>query len=219
MGDHHVGTCPGNSSILMASKHVFHIKMYRNPYKHSKSVVRLFALLIQFESVIHWLHFAWGVAAEAKCILVMAVCMRVSIWCMYVCLCVCLTVCPRPTLMHGPGCNLGTGRGCPLVVDYWADLQSVHGFRCYDNIAMNAKYQRVLVLALYLELWNFRRGRHLYSAGRPSRLASVITLVCARYSAMSALWDSLIIMSEILRIICNSLFMFDFYSVVKKVAQ
>jgi len=86
MGDHHVGTCPGNSSILMASKHVFHIKMYRNPYKHSKSVVRLFALLIQFESVIHWLHFAWGVAAEAKCILVMAVCMRVSIWCMYVCL-------------------------------------------------------------------------------------------------------------------------------------
>ena len=27
------------------------------------------------------------------------------------------------------------GRGCPLVVHYWADLQSVHGFRCYDNIA------------------------------------------------------------------------------------
>ena len=29
----------------------------------------------------------------------------------------------------------------------WADLQSVHGFRCYDNIAPNAKCQRVLVLA------------------------------------------------------------------------
>jgi len=29
-----------------------------------------------------------------------------------------------------------------------ADLQSVHGFHCYDNIAPNAKYQRVLVLAL-----------------------------------------------------------------------
>jgi len=26
------------------------------------------------------------------------------------------------------------GRGCPLVVHCWADLQSVHGFRCYDNI-------------------------------------------------------------------------------------
>jgi len=24
------------------------------------------------------------------------------------------------------------GRGCPLVVHCWADLQSVHGFRCYD---------------------------------------------------------------------------------------
>jgi len=33
---------------------------------------------------------------------------------------------------------------------YWADLQSVHGFRCYDNIAPNAKCQRVLVLALCL---------------------------------------------------------------------
>ena len=27
----------------------------------------------------------------------------------------------------------------PLVVHYWADLQSVHGLRCYDNIAPNAK--------------------------------------------------------------------------------
>ena len=29
-------------------------------------------------------------------------------------------------------CN---GRGCPLVVRYWADLQPVNGFRCYDNSA------------------------------------------------------------------------------------
>ena len=27
-----------------------------------------------------------------------------------------------------------SGRGCPLVVHYWADLQSGHGLRCYDNI-------------------------------------------------------------------------------------
>ena len=80
-------------------------------------------------------HFAWGVA-EAKCILVTAVCVSV----------------PRriPTLLHGPGCKLGNGRGCPLVVYYWVDFQSVHGFRCYDNIAPNAKCQRVLVLALCL---------------------------------------------------------------------
>ena len=31
-----------------------------------------------------------------------------------------------PTLFDGPGCNLGNARGCPLVVHYWADLQSVH---------------------------------------------------------------------------------------------
>ena len=30
------------------------------------------------------------------------------------------------------------------------DLQSLHGFHCYDNIAPNAKCQRVLVLALCL---------------------------------------------------------------------
>ena len=46
------------------------------------------------------------------------------------CLCV-----PRriPALLHGPGCNLGEWQGCPLVVHYWADLQSVNGFRCYDK--------------------------------------------------------------------------------------
>jgi len=36
-----------------------------------------------------------------------------------------------PTLLHGPGCNLGEWSGMPLVVHYWADLQSVHGLRCY----------------------------------------------------------------------------------------
>ena len=33
---------------------------------------------------------------------------------------------------------------------YWVDLQWVHGFRCYDNTAPNAKCQRVLLLALCL---------------------------------------------------------------------
>jgi len=70
---------------------------------------------------------------------------------------VCVSVPHRiPALLHGPGCNLGNGRGCPLVVNYWADLQSVHGFRCYDNIAPNAKCQRVLVLAVCLVTY----GRH-----------------------------------------------------------
>ena len=57
------------------------------------------------------------------------------------CLCVCLSdsVClsvhgRTPTLLQIPGCNWGRDRGCPLVVQYWADLQSVHGLRCYGNI-------------------------------------------------------------------------------------
>jgi len=33
---------------------------------------------------------------------------------------------------------------CLLVVHYWADLQLIHGFHCYDNIAPNAKWQQVL---------------------------------------------------------------------------
>ena len=50
----------------------------------------------------------------------------------------CLSVCsvPRciPTLLHGPGCHLGEWYGCPLVVHYWVGSQSVHGFRCHDNV-------------------------------------------------------------------------------------
>jgi len=70
-------------------------------------------------------------------------------------LCVYLSVCVFvrrriPTLLHGPGCKLGEWMACRLVVHYELDLQSVHGFRCYDNTARNAKCQRVLVLDLCL---------------------------------------------------------------------
>jgi len=48
---------------------------------------------------------------------------------------VCLSVpCRILTLLHGLGCNLGNGRRYPVVVYCWADLQSVHGFHCYDNL-------------------------------------------------------------------------------------
>jgi len=55
-------------------------------------------------------------------------------YCGHARLCVRVSVRGRmPTLLHGAGCNLGSGRGCPLVVHYWADLQSVHGLRRYGN--------------------------------------------------------------------------------------
>ena len=38
----------------------------------------------------------------------------------------------------------------------WADLQAVHGSRCYDNIVPNAKCQRVLVFDLCLVVVSFQ---------------------------------------------------------------
>ena len=59
-----------------------------------------------------------------------------------------LSLAAFPHYCTDPDVTWGNSRGCPLVVYYWADLQSVHGFCCYDNITPNAKRQRVLVLAL-----------------------------------------------------------------------
>ena len=50
-----------------------------------------------------------------------------------VCMCVCVSVCPRPHAYTIARTDWRSGRGCPLVVHYWADLQSVHGLRCYGN--------------------------------------------------------------------------------------
>jgi len=51
-----------------------------------------------------------------------------------VCLCVCLSAAACPRYCTDPDVTWN-GRGTPLVVHYWADLQSVYGMRCYDNIA------------------------------------------------------------------------------------
>jgi len=72
------------------------------------------------------LHFASGIA-EAKCI--------------YGRLCDCLSLATFPHYCMDPDVTWGNGRGCPLVVHYWADLQFVHGFRCYNYILPNAKCQ------------------------------------------------------------------------------
>jgi len=67
--------------------------------------------------------FRTGIA-EAKCILATAVCVSV-----------CLLQHSHTTARTWMSLvTWGNGMGCPLVVHYWADLQLVHGFRCYDNI-------------------------------------------------------------------------------------
>jgi len=70
--------------------------------------------------------------------------------CVSVCLCVCLSLAAFPHYCTDPDVSWGMVGVWPLVVHYWADLQAVHEFRCYDNRAPNAKCQRVLVLAVCL---------------------------------------------------------------------
>jgi len=63
---------------------------------------------------------------------------RSKMYCGHARLCVCLSVClsaaVRPQYCTDPDVTSGHGRGCPLVVHYWADLQSGHLLRCYGNI-------------------------------------------------------------------------------------
>jgi len=80
--------------------------------------------------------------------------------------------CRISTLLHGPGCNLGNGRGCPLVVHYLADLQSVHRCRYNDNIVLNVKCQGVLVLALCLPVLLSLEYQQCYSMLSPLSTAT-----------------------------------------------
>jgi len=72
-------------------------------------------------------------------------------------LCVCVSLAAFAHYCTDPGVTWGMV-GVPLVVRCWADMQSVHGFRCYDNIAPNAKCQRVLVLAM----WFYMQAYFMY---------------------------------------------------------
>ena len=62
---------------------------------------------------------------------------RREMYCGHARMCVCLSVgLSAAACLHyctDPDVTWGSGRGCPLVVQYWADLQSVHGLRCYGN--------------------------------------------------------------------------------------
>jgi len=93
------------------------------------------------------LHFA-RVVDDAKCIVVTHVCVSV-------CVSVCLSAAACPHYYTDPDVTCGSGRGCPSVVHHWADLQSVHGLRCYGNITRTrnvSEYMPVLALCLVVLL-------------------------------------------------------------------
>jgi len=73
-----------------------------------------------------------------------------------VCLSVCVSVCPRP---HAHYCTdqdvtWESGRRCPLVVQYWADLKSVHGFRCYNTAGTRNVSECLYSLYAWLNFFN-----------------------------------------------------------------
>jgi len=77
------------------------------------------------------------VLALCLVIVVVTFCMRRSLDEIYIGhthLSVCLSLAAFPHYCTDLYVTWGNGRGCPLVVHYWADLQSVHGFHCYDSI-------------------------------------------------------------------------------------
>jgi len=81
------------------------------------------------------------------------------------CMSVCLSAVVRPHYCTDPGVTWRSGRGCPLIVHYWADLQSGHGLRCYSNVTRTRNVSEcMLVLALCLVdiCWHFPsfRGFH-----------------------------------------------------------
>jgi len=106
-------------------------------------------LRVPFSALILLL-FVW-VVHDAKCILVTCVC---------VCVSVCLSLAAFQHYCTDPDVTWGNGRRCPLVVHYWADLQSVHGFHCYDSMVRTRNISECLY-SLYAWLVEWCE-RHLF---------------------------------------------------------
>ena len=66
-------------------------------------------------------------------------------YCGHTRLCVCLSAAACLHYCTDPGVTWRNGRGCPLVVHCWADLQSVHGLRCYGNTMQNAWHSPAVI--------------------------------------------------------------------------
>jgi len=61
---------------------------------------------------------------------------RREMYCGHSRLCVCVCLSAAACLHHCTDSDVtwGVVVGAPIVVHYWADLQSAHGLRCYGNI-------------------------------------------------------------------------------------
>jgi len=83
--------------------------------------------------------------------------------CVCLCVCVCLSAAACLHYCTDPDVTWGSSRGHPVVVHYWADLQSGHGLHCYGNITRTQNVSEYM-LAVALCLVNsvlMRTGRFL----------------------------------------------------------
>jgi len=87
--------------------------------------------------------------------------------CLSVCLAVCLSAAACPRYCTDPDVTWRSGRGCPLVVHYWADLQSVDGLRCYGN-NVNRRYK--LAFVSDIAVFVLKRDANLQPTNQQARL-------------------------------------------------
>jgi len=98
-----------------------------NRLKASRGHSAIAELLVYTKRVLTTPSHAW-VIDGVKCIVDTCVCLFVCVsLCVWLSAATCLHYCTDPDV------TWGSGRGCSIVVHYWADLQSVHGLHCYGN--------------------------------------------------------------------------------------
>jgi len=96
---------------------------------------------------------------------------------MRVCVSVCLSAAAFLHYCTDPDVTWEIGRGCPLAVHYWADLQSVHGLRCYGNITRTPNVNEyMLVLALCLVTFRVSRRRREMYCGHARRVCVCLSV-------------------------------------------
>jgi len=78
---------------------------------------------------------------------------------------VCLSAAARLRYCTDPDVTWRSGRGCPLVVHYLADLQSAYGLCCYGNITRTrnvSEYMLVLAVCLVNDFVQLMREREYF---------------------------------------------------------
>ena len=111
------------------------------------------------------------------------------------CASVCLFFAAFPHYSTDPDITWENGRGCFAVVHYGTDLQSVHGFRCCDNIRKHemssSACARCLVLSFVIRHKCIYTSTLLASYNTSNNNSSVCVWPCVHYRKTFRSWDDL----------------------------